>query len=102
MTKEMIEITFGGAMSHARKLDECAEELTRIAKNRVGSIKGDTSVCWQGDSAQAYVAKLDETAANMLQTATKMRNSAKKIRDIADIFKKTELLALEAIQNSTY
>ena len=102
MTKEIIEITFSGAMTHAKKLDECATEMDRIAKNRIGSIRGDLCVSWQGDSAEAYVAKLEEVARNMQETAKKMRDSAQKIRKVAEIFRKTELGALEVLQQCTH
>ena len=102
MTKELIEITFGSAMSHAKKLDECADDMTRIAKTKIGNIKSDLYSTWQGDSADAYVQKLDDTAQNMLTTADKMRKTAKTIREVAQIFRTTELRAIELAQQRSY
>lgn len=102
MTRSMIEITFGNAMTQARELDECAEAMERLANSDVVSIKEGIQNAWKGDAANAYVAKMDLTSGNMLATARKIRGIATTLRNVARIFRNTELRALEIAEQRTY
>lgn len=102
MTRQLIEITFGNAMTQANQLDACADDMVRLANNSISGIKGDLSAAWQGDSANAYMAKMDTTAQNMLKTADKLYQIAETIRSVARIFRNTELRAIELAEQRSY
>lgn len=102
MTRQLIEITFGNAMNQANQLDACADDMTRLANSSIAGIKSDLSAAWQGDSANAYMAKMDTTAQNMLKTADKMRQIAETIRSVARIFRSSELRAIELAEQRSY
>lgn len=102
MTRQMIEITFGNAMSQARQIDDCADDMMRVANRSMNSIKGDISAAWQGSSASNYLSKMDMTAANIRTTANKLYQIAETIRTVARIFRDTEIRALEIAQQRTY
>ena len=102
MTRQMIEITFGNAMAQARTIEDCADDMMRIANRNMNSIKGDISAAWQGTSASSYLSKMDMTAANIRTTANKLYHIASTIRSVARIFRNTELRALEIAEQRTY
>lgn len=102
MTRQMIEITFGNALTQANQLDACADDMVRLANNSLGGIKSDLSAAWQGESANAYIGKMDTAAQNMLATAEKLRQIADTIRSVARIFRTTELRAIELAEQRTY
>lgn len=101
-TKQLIEITFGNALTQARQLENCADEMIRLANSNLGSIKGDLNNAWQGDSANAYLTKLDLTADNIVATANKLNQIAATIRKVAGIFRDTELRAIEVAEQRTF
>lgn len=102
MTRQLIEITFGNAMTQANQLDACADDMLRLANGSLSGIKGDLNAAWQGDSANAYMAKMDTTAANMRKTAEKLHQIADTIRSVARIFRNTELRAIELAEQRSY
>lgn len=102
MTRQLIEITFGNAMTQANQLDACADDMMRLANSNIAGIKGDLNAAWQGDSANAYIAKMDLTADNMRKTAEKLYQIAETIRSVARIFRNTELRAIELAELRSY
>lgn len=102
LTRQLIEITFGNAMTQARQLDQCAEDMLRVANNNMGNIKGDISAAWQGESANAYIQKMDLTAGNIVKTAQRLQEIAQTLRTVANIFRNTELRAIELAEQRTY
>ncbi|MBQ6839678.1 MAG: WXG100 family type VII secretion target [Oscillospiraceae bacterium] len=102
LTRQLIEITFGNAMAQARQLDQCAEDMLKVANSNMGSIKGDISAAWQGESANAYLQKMDLTAANIVKTARRLQDIAQTLRNVATIFRNTELRAIELAEQRTY
>lgn len=102
MTRQLIEITFGNAVAQAKQLDECADAMVRLANNSIGNIKSDLNSAWQGDSANAYIAKLDLTSENIITTANKLYEIARTIRKVARIFRESELRVLALAQERSY
>lgn len=102
MTKELIEITFGNAMTQAKELDACADTMEHLAKSSLVQIQRDMSAAWQGENANNYFAKLLQTEENISQTADKIRDIADKLRRVATIFRTSELRALEIAKQRTY
>ena len=102
MTRQTIEITFSSAMSRARQLDQCAEDMFRLANTNMESIKSDLSMAWQGDSANAYIDKMDMTAANICKTANRLQEIASTLRSVAINFRNSELRAIEIAEQRAY
>ena len=102
LTRQLIEITFGNAMTQARQLDQCAEDMIRVANSSMGNIKGDISAAWQGESANAYLQKMDMTSANIIKTAKRLQEIARTLRSVATLFRNTELRAIELAEQRTY
>lgn len=102
MTRQLIEITFGNALTQANQLEACADDMMRVANGSIGGIKSELGAAWQGDSANAYIAKMDLTAENITKTANKLYEIAETIRKVARIFRDTELKAIELAEQRTY
>lgn len=102
MTRQLIEITFGNAMTQANQLDACADDMIRVANNSMAGIKNELNMAWQGESANAYIAKMDMTASNIITTANKLRQIADTIRRVARIFRETELRAIALAEARTF
>lgn len=102
MTRQLIEITFGNAITQAKQLDACADDMMRLANSSMSSIKGELNAAWQGESANAYINKMDLTAENIVKTANKLYQIADTIRKVAQIFRTTELRAIELAEQRTY
>lgn len=102
MTRQLIEITFGNALSQARQLEQCAEDMLRVANTNMESVKGDLSAAWEGESANAYMRKMDTTAANIAKTARRLQDIAATLRRVAQIFRNTELKAIELAEQRNY
>ena len=100
MTRQMIEITFGNALTQARQLEDCAADMRRVANRGMNNIKNDLASAWEGDSSSAYIAKMDDTAGNILETAKKIEQIASTLRRVAKIFRDTELKALELLNTN--
>lgn len=102
MTRDMIEITFGNALTQAKQLDECAESLEQLANNSLSSVQSDLSAAWQGDSADTYFSKMNLTRENIRKTAEDIQSIADTLRQVARIFRESELKALEIATSRTY
>lgn len=102
MTRQMIEITFGNALTQARQLEACADEMTNLANRRLSEIQSDIQSAWQGDGVSAYIDKVNQTGEGLRVTANKLYRIAETIRNAARIFRETELKALEIAQQRTY
>ena len=102
MTRQLIEITFGNAMQQARQLDQCAEDMLRLANGNMESVKSDLASAWEGTSAEAYIRKMDTTASNIRKTANRLKDIANTIRTVARIFRNTELRAIELAEQRSY
>lgn len=102
MTKSLIEITFGDALTQARELEECADSVEQLAKNQIPALQGELGTIWQGTAADAYGQKLLHTAQNIQSTAGQLREIASTLRRIAKVFRDSELRALEIATQRTY
>lgn len=102
LTRQMIEITFANAIAQAKEIDECAQEMLRVANSGLGGIKSELGSAWQGDSADAYLRKVDVSASNITKTAQRLQDVAQTLRSVAEIFRDTELKAIEIAEQRTY
>lgn len=95
MTRRMVEITFNGAMRQASQIEACADDMMRLSRNDMASIKNDISAAWQGSSASAYLSKVDISAQNIVTTAGRLYQIAETLRSVARRFRDAELRAIE-------
>lgn len=102
MTRRVIEITCQNTIAKARQLESCADSIQRLANTNLARIKNDILAAWQGNEANAYVEKIELTSENILTTANKLRNIAATLRKVTEIFRDTELRALEIAERRTY
>lgn len=102
MTRELIEITFGNAVTQANQIDSCADTLEQLSRSNLAGINNEILAAWQGEAANAYIGKVELTAENIQVTARKLREIARTLRKIAQIFRTTELKALEIAEQRTY
>lgn len=98
----MIEITFGNAITQANQLENCADTMMKLSKTNLSNIKADITAAWEGQSAGAYLSKLDLTAGNIEKTANKLYEIADALRRVAKIFRTSELRVLELAEQRTY
>lgn len=101
MTQQMIEITFGNALRQAKQLEDCADDMRRVANSGMPNIQHDLASAWKGDSASAYQAKMEDTADNIRETAKKLDQIAATLRKVAKIFRESELKALELLNTKS-
>ncbi|MBQ6832063.1 MAG: WXG100 family type VII secretion target [Oscillospiraceae bacterium] len=102
MTRKMIDITFNNAIAQARKLESCADSMVRISNTNLPNVKAQLQAAWEGDCAAAYIDKMDLTAGNIQKTANRLYEIAGTIREVAAIFRNSELKALEIATNRNY
>ena len=102
MTRQMIEITFGNAIAQANQLETCADEMVALANRRMADIKNNILTAWQGESAMAYIEKMDLTGDGILATANKLYQIARTVRETARQFRDAELRAIEIAQQRSY
>ena len=97
MTKQLIEISFGNAMTQAKQLETCADDLMNVARRNLSVIKVEIGDAWRGKSADMYLEKMDTVTGNMIKTANKLYKTAETLRRVANTFRDTELRALELV-----
>ena len=102
MGQSRIEIDFAAANSQASKLEEIAEEMTRLANQQLaGTIETITSG-WQGETAAAYISKAQTVKNNIAQTAKMLTAIAQTIRADAKRIYAAEKAALEIAETRNY
>jgi len=102
VTRRMIDITFNNAIAQARKLESCADSMVRISGTNLPNVKAQLQAAWEGDCAAAYIDKMEMTAAGIRKTANRLYEIAATIREVATIFRNSELKALEIATNRNY
>lgn len=88
MSYSSIQIDFNVACAQAKKLEDCAEEMKRLANQKMSNAIDEMSAGWKGESATAYFKKADAVKKNIIATsetlytvANSIRTQAKRIYD---------------------
>ena len=102
MTRKSIEITFNNALAQARTLDECAERLEQMASGNLVNITSELNAVWTGNEAQSFLSKTTLIGTNVLKTAKRLRKLAESLRQVARIFRESELKALEIARQRSF
>ena len=95
MDQSRIEIDFAAAYSQAKKLDDVADEMKRLANQQLNSTIGKIGSSWKGESATAYLNKAEIVRDNITQTAQSLASIAASIRSDAQRIYNAEKAALE-------
>jgi uncharacterized protein YukE len=95
LSARKIEITFQNAINQARILEECADEMEALVNSNVPDLCSELHSAWQGESAEAYINKLNLCGGNIAKNAQQLRAIAQTIRYAARRFREAELRAIE-------
>lgn len=98
----MVEITFSEALRQARRIEACADDMSRVANTNLPGICSEIGDAWQGDSAGAYLSKVETSAGNIATTANRLYEIARTLQTVARIFRDSELAAIELAERRDY
>ena len=79
----MIEFDFGQALKQASNLEDIAQEMKSLAKNRICDALQDISANWKSESATVFIRKSDSVRQDIAQTAEQLYEIAALIRSKA-------------------
>lgn len=102
MTRTMVEITFAEALRQAGRIEACADDMLRVSGTNLPEICAEIGDAWQGDSAGAYLSKVEISAGNITATANRLYEIAQTLRTVARIFRDSELAAIELAERRDY
>lgn len=88
MSVANIEINFQQAQAQAKKLEDMADSMKRLANQQMADTIQEMSSCWKGETATAYFGKAERvkqdiasTAETLYAVASSIRTQAKRIYD---------------------
>ena len=102
MTRTMVEITFAEALRQAGRIEACADDMDRLARTNLPGICSELGDAWRGESASAYLAKVETSAGNITATASRLHEIAQTLRTVARIFHDSELAAIALAERRDY
>ena len=92
----MLEIDFNKAYSQAEKMAQCADGMLE-QHNKLVSLIAEARGAWQGESANAYIKKLEALAEKIKSDAAKCRANAVAFNKKIGVIKKAEENIMDAI-----
>jgi len=102
MTRIKIEMDFAAASAQAKKIDEIADEMSTLANQNLVTTMQEISTCWKGESATAYLSKVESAKGDILNTKTLLKSIAQMIRTEAKRVYDAEIAALRIAETRTY
>ena len=102
MSQSKIEIDFAVACAQAKRLEEIAEAMARLANKQMSDTVDRIDTAWKGDSAVEYLKKARALQSSILQTSQQLMSVAEGIRSEAKLIYKAEKAALEIATNNHY
>lgn len=102
MDEAKIYLNYHRAIQQADNLQEQAEQLRRIADNRMSDMMQRMNVNWRGESADAYMAKCIAMQEKVNRTARSLMNTASSLRRAAQRTYNAEMRALEIARRRSY
>ena len=94
-SKHEIEMDFRRAKEQAQKLEEAANALNTLSKNKFNGTLQLIANSWKGDSASLYLKKGTTLQNEMTGTANELKSIASDIREIARRIYEAEMRNLE-------
>jgi len=102
MTTSEILFNYHQAIRQAEKLDNVANNLSRLSGDRMESTIGTLNSAWQSDNSPQYIRKVQKVQTDITKSADKLRKIAGAIRTTAEAVRNAELRALEIAKQRTY
>lgn len=90
-----IRMDFRKAKWQADELDDVAEAVKKLADQRLEEALGQIATNWTGDNSNKYVAKGKTLQGNITATAQSLEETARAIREIAEVIYEAEMDAWE-------
>ena len=97
-----IEFDFKKAANQADRLDDAADQLSRLSDNKFGNIMQGLAANWKGENASLYLDKGSRLQGQMDGTAKELHNIASDIRRIAKRLYDAEMAALRIAEKRDY
>ena len=94
----MIDIDFDKAVAQAAGMAQCADGIMQ-QYNKLNSLIADIRRSWKGETADAYIRKLEEFATILESDAKKCRDAATNFRTKVNFIKQTEETAKSILAN---
>ena len=88
----MIDINFDKATAQAAGMAQCADGIMQ-QHNKLISLIADVRKAWRGETADAYIRKLEEFATILETDAKKCREASANFRAKINFIKQTEEIA---------
>lgn len=101
-TKASIEFNFRRAMNQADQIDNLANNLSNLSRNRFAGAMQGISANWKGDNASLYLSKGERLQGNMNGSANELHSIASDIRTVARRLYRAEMAALEIAMRREY
>lgn len=101
-TKASIYFNFKKAMDQADQIDNVANNLSRLSRDRFSSTMQGISANWKGNNASLYLNKGEKLQHNMNGSASELHSIASDIRTVARRLYQAEMAALEIAQKREY
>lgn len=101
MDKITIQLNYARAINQAKKLDDLAAQLRRIASSDLQSAMNNLSNNWNGESASAFLKKAQKANEDLLKNAKLLTSTASAIRKSAENIRNSELKALDIINQKS-
>ena len=92
----MLEIDFDKAYAQVGKMEQCADGMLE-QHNKLVSLIAEVRGAWQGESANAYIKKMEALAEKIKSDAEKCRANAKSFRLKIGTIKKAEESIVDAM-----
>ena len=101
-TRESIEFNFKQARRQADQLDNIADNLNGLAKDKLYDSMQTLSQNWRGENANAYLAKGNALQGEISSSASELHSIAADIRTIAQNIYNAEMEALRIAEEREY
>lgn len=98
MSLTKIEIDFQNAQAQAKRLEDVADNMKRLADQQIADTIREMSSCWKGETAAAYFGKAEKVKQDIADTAKALYAVASNIRAQARRIYDAEMQAISLTQ----
>lgn len=102
MEEATIYMNYRQAVEQADRLQAQADQLSRMADNRLADTMAQLQTHWKGENAQAYLGKCAALQEKVQRTARGLAEASRALRTAAERTYKAEMRALELAQKRAY
>lgn len=91
LTLVAIRLNYQYTIMQAKRLEEAAERMRKIASHDINESIDSIRASWTGDNANAFIMKEEQLRVKVEKTANSMMNTAQTIRRIAQNIYEAEM-----------